>query len=71
MILEEHGMGMDDIIKTRIYLADMDDFVPMNTVYCEFFKNKESYPARVCVAMHQLPKQGLVEIECEVFKALK
>ena len=60
-ILEEVGSSMDDVVKTTVFMADMNDFADMNAVYAEFFK--EPYPARSAVAVKTLPKGALVEIE--------
>jgi len=60
-ILEEAGLTMCDVLKTTVFMADMNDFVEMNAVYAEFFT--ESYPARSAVAVKTLPKGALVEIE--------
>lgn len=60
-ILEEVGSSMDDVVKTTVFMADMNDFTDMNAVYAEFFK--EPYPARSAVAVKTLPKGALVEIE--------
>jgi len=60
-ILEEAGLTMGDVIKTTVFMADMNDFADMNAVYAEFFK--EPYPARSAVAVKTLPKGALVEIE--------
>ncbi|MFK9090788.1 RidA family protein [Bacillus salipaludis] len=60
-ILEENGCSMDDVIKTTVYLIDMNDFNAMNEVYKEFFVSP--YPARTAVAVKELPKKALVEIE--------
>ena len=60
-ILEEAGLTMGDVIKTTVFMADMNDFAAMNAVYAEFFK--EPYPARSAVAVKTLPKGALVEIE--------
>ena len=60
-ILEEAGLTMSDVVKTTVFLADMNDFADMNAVYAEFFA--ESYPARSAVAVKMLPKGALVEIE--------
>ncbi|MDR0271526.1 RidA family protein [Paenibacillus sp.] len=61
VILESAGFGMDNIIKTTIFLQDMDDFQKVNEVYATFFA--EPYPARSAVQVAKLPKGGLVEIE--------
>jgi 2-iminobutanoate/2-iminopropanoate deaminase len=60
-ILEEAGLMMANVIKTTVFMADMNDFADMNSVYAEFFK--EPYPARSAVAVKTLPKGALVEIE--------
>ena len=60
-ILEEAGLTMSDVMKTTVFLADMNDFADMNAVYAEFFA--EPYPARSAVAVKMLPKGALVEIE--------
>ena len=60
-ILEENGLSMNDIVKTTVFMADMNDFADMNAVYAEFFT--EPYPARSAVAVKTLPKGALVEIE--------
>lgn len=60
-ILEEAGSSMDKVVKTTVFLADMNDFADMNSVYAEFFS--EPYPARSAVAVKTLPKKALVEIE--------
>lgn len=60
-ILEEVGLSMDDVVKTTVFMADMNDFAEMNAIYAEFFK--EPYPARSAVAVKTLPKGALVEIE--------
>ena len=60
-ILEEAGLTMNDVVKTTVFMADMNDFAEMNAVYAEFFT--EPYPARSAVAVKTLPKGALVEIE--------
>ena len=60
-ILEEAGLTMGNVVKTTVFMADMNDFADMNTVYAEFFM--EPYPARSAVAVKTLPKGALVEIE--------
>jgi len=60
-ILEEAGLTMSDVVKTTVFMADMNDFADMNAVYAEFFA--EPYPARSAVAVKTLPKGALVEIE--------
>ena len=60
-ILEEAGLTMGNVVKTTVFMADMNDFADMNAVYAEFFS--EPYPARSAVAVKTLPKGALVEIE--------
>ena len=60
-ILEAAGLTMSDVVKTTVFMADMNDFADMNAVYAEFFS--EPYPARSAVAVKALPKGALVEIE--------
>ena len=60
-ILEEAGLTMNDVVKTTVFMADMNDFADMNAVYAEFFA--EPYPARSAIAVKMLPKGALVEIE--------
>ena len=61
-ILEEAGTSMANVVKTTVFLADMNDFAAMNEVYAEFFA--APFPARSAVAIKTLPKGALVEIEC-------
>ena len=60
-ILNEAGLDLNNVVKTTVFLADMNDFAEMNSVYAEFFT--EPYPARSAVAVKTLPKGALVEIE--------
>lgn len=60
-ILLEAGLTMGNVVKTTVFLADMNDFAEMNAVYEEFFC--EPFPARSAVAVKSLPKGALVEIE--------
>ncbi|MEW4902679.1 RidA family protein [Clostridium tetani] len=60
-ILESQGMSFDNVIKTTVFIANMDDFAKINQVYAQYFK--EPYPARSCVQVAKLPKEALVEIE--------
>ena len=63
-ILEEAGLTLSNVVKTTVFMADMNDFADMNAVYAEFFA--EPYPARSAVAVKTLPKGALVEIEVVV-----
>jgi len=60
-ILEKVGLTMSNVVKTTVFMADMNDFADMNSIYAEFFS--EPYPARSAVAVKTLPKGALVEIE--------
>ena len=60
-ILTEAGLTMDNVVKTTVFLADMADFAAMNKVYAQAFS--APYPARSAVAVRDLPKGVLVEIE--------
>ncbi len=61
-ILAAAGATHNDVIKTTIFLVDMDDFLAVNTVYAEYFG--EHKPARSTVAVKALPRGAKVEIEC-------
>ena len=60
-IAQEKGMQLNDVVKTTVFLADMNDFAAMNGVYAEFFTS--DFPARAAVQVARLPKDALVEIE--------
>ncbi|MDE5899870.1 MAG: RidA family protein [Muribaculaceae bacterium] len=60
-ILEEAGLTMDNVVKTTVFLADMSLFAPMNEVYAQAFS--APFPARSAVAVRELPKQVLLEVE--------
>ena len=61
-ILAAAGLGLEKVVKTTVFLADMGDFAAMNEVYAQFFS--APFPARSAVAVKTLPKGALVEIEC-------
>ena len=61
-ILAEAGLDMDKVIKTTVFLSDMNNFGAMNEVYATFF-SEGNYPARSAVEVARLPKDALVEIE--------
>ena len=65
-VLNEAGMDFSNVVKTTIFLSDMDDFVAMNEIYESFLS--EPYPARSTVAVKTLPKNVKVEIELIAFK---
>ena len=60
-ILNAAGTNMGAVVKTTVFLADMNDFAAMNEVYAQFFQ--EPYPARSAVQVARLPKDAKVEIE--------
>ncbi len=60
-ILNEAGLSLENVVKPTVFLADMNDFAAMNEVYGNAFK--APYPARSAVAVRELPKKVLVEIE--------
>ncbi|BEU87305.1 RidA family protein [Selenomonas sp. TAMA-11512] len=60
-VLAAEESTFDDVVKTTIYLKDINDFVAVNTVYAKYFS--ENPPARVCVQVAALPKDALIEIE--------
>ncbi|MCL6435493.1 MAG: RidA family protein [Leptolyngbyaceae cyanobacterium HOT.MB2.61] len=62
-ILEAAGATMQDVVKTTVFLANMNDFAAMNGVYARYFEDTTA-PARACVEVSRLPKDVLVEIEC-------
>ena len=59
-IMEAAGVGMENVVKTTCFLADIADFVAFNEVYAKYFTSK---PARSCVAVKDLPKGVLCEVE--------
>lgn len=60
-ILAAEGSTFADVIKTTVYLKDLNDFVAVNTIYAKYFP--ENPPARVCVEVAALPKGALIEID--------
>jgi 2-iminobutanoate/2-iminopropanoate deaminase len=61
-VLNAAGSCLDKVVKTTVFLKDMNDFVEMNKVYAEFFGDQK--PARATVEVARLPKDVSVEIEC-------
>jgi len=61
-VLMAAGAEYGDVIKTTIFLADMDDFLKVNAIYAQYFGDHK--PARSTVAVKTLPKNALVEIDC-------
>lgn len=62
-VLAEAGASFEDVVKTTIFLKDMNDFATVNQVYSGYF-DPENAPARACVEVSRLPKDVLVEIDC-------
>ncbi len=62
-ILTAGGATLQDVVKTTVFLKDMNDFAAMNAVYAQAFGD-ETAPARACVEVARLPKDVRVEIEC-------
>ena len=65
-IVLEKGLRLEDVVKTTVFLADMNDFVVVNGVYAEYFTS--NFPARAAVQVARLPKDALVEIEAVACK---
>ena len=65
-VLKAGGAKIEDVIKTTIYLTDLNNFQIVNRIYGNFFST-ENPPARACVEVSSLPKGVLVEIDCVAF----
>uniref|UniRef100_A0AB33IVU7 RidA family protein n=1 Tax=Prevotella sp. GTC17253 TaxID=3236793 RepID=A0AB33IVU7_9BACT len=65
-IMKAAGTDLAHVVKTTVFLSDMTNFAAMNEVYAEFFS--QPYPARSAVAVKDLPKGALVEVECIAVK---
>ena len=65
-ILRVSGMGMEDVVKTTVFLTDINDFAVVNDIYTKYFPNDP--PARSCVQVAALPKDALFEIEAVAVK---
>ncbi len=65
-LLEDAGSGMDKVVKTTVFIKNMEDFSTINTIYASFFEG--DYPARSCVEVARLPKDVLLEIEAIALK---
>lgn len=61
-VLAAASLDLSNVVKTTVYLSDMDNFAAMNEIYAQFFS--EPFPARSAVAVKTLPKNALVEVEC-------
>jgi len=64
-VLEPYSIGLENVVKTTIFLKDMNNFARVNEVYGEYFKEK--FPARSCVEVSRLPKDAEIEIEAIAF----
>lgn len=62
-ILKTAGVTFEDVVKTGVFLKDMNDFATVNAVYARYF-DEANAPARACVEVARLPKDVLVEIDC-------
>ena len=60
-IMEASGLTMSNIVKTSVFIKDMNDFAKVNEIYATFFEG--DYPARSCVEVARLPKDVLIEVE--------
>lgn len=61
-VLNEAGMGFENVVKTTAFLTDLSNFATFNEIYASYFV--APYPARSCVEVNKLPKNVLVEVEC-------
>lgn len=61
-ILESQGLDFTDVVKTTVFIKDMNDFEKVNAVYAKYFE--KDHPARSCIEVARLPKDVLVEMEC-------
>jgi len=66
-LLKAMGASADSVVKTTVFIKNMDDFAQVNEVYATFFQN--NFPARSCVEVARLPKDVLIEIEAIAVKA--
>lgn len=62
-VLQEAGCGWENVVKTTVFLKDMNDFAAVNAIYGQYF-DEATAPARSCVEVARLPKDVLVEIDC-------
>ena len=65
-VLTASGATLEDVIKTTIFLTDLNNFQIVNDIYSDFFQNEPS-PARACVEVSSLPKGVLIEIDCVAY----
>lgn len=65
-LLESQGSSMEKVVKTTVFIKNMDDFSKINEIYARFFEG--AFPARSCVEVARLPKDVLLEIEATALK---
>ncbi len=65
-LLEAAGSGTDEVVKTTVFIKDMNDFAAVNEIYATYFT--EAFPARSCVEVARLPKDVLIEMEAIALK---
>ena len=65
-LLESVGSGMEKVVKTTVFIKDMNDFAAVNAVYATFFTG--AFPSRSCVEVARLPKDVLIEVEAIALK---
>ena len=65
-LVEASGAAMSQVVKTTVFIKEMNDFGKINEIYAKFFK--EPYPSRSCVEVARLPKDVLLEVEAIVAK---
>ena len=63
-VVEAAGGKSSNVIRTTIYLTDLNDFTKVNSIYAETFREAVVSPARACVEVSNLPKGGKIEIDC-------
>ncbi len=68
-LVEASGSSLDNVVKTTVFIKDMNDFSKINEIYAEFFK--ENLPARSCVEVARLPKDVKLEVEAIAEKGVK
>lgn len=66
-VLASAGLSIDDVVKTTVFLKNISDFATINAIYAEAFG--ETKPARSCVAVADLPRGGMFEIEAVAYRA--
>lgn len=64
-VLEPYSIGLENVVKTTVFLKDMNNYARVNKIYGEYFKEK--FPARSCVEVSRLPKDAEIEIEVIAF----